>query len=125
MKTSKRIIAILLCLVLTLSCLPGTIFAANTASGDGDAVKPEVVEKLSTDGVDNVVELEGGEWTLTGQEPEDSRWITVPYCVGVALGVAVFYALPSARAITPMEVKLSAYRADMEKAEGREIHDGP
>ena len=62
---------------------------------------------------------------LTGQEPEDPRWITVPYCVGVALGVAVFYALPSARAITPMEVKLSAYRADMEKAEGREIHDGP
>ena len=43
----------------------------------------------------------------------------------MALGVAVFYALPSARAITPMEVKLSAYRADMEKARGREIHDGP
>ena len=62
---------------------------------------------------------------LTGQEPEDSRWITVPYCVGVALGVAVFYALPSARAVTPMEVKLSAYRADMEKAQGKEIHDGP
>ena len=62
---------------------------------------------------------------LTGQDPEDARWITIPYCVGVALGVAVFYALPSARAITPMEVKLSAYRADMEKAEGREIHDGP
>lgn len=62
---------------------------------------------------------------ITGQDPEDARWITIPYCVGVALGVAVFYALPSARAVTPMEVKLSAYRADMEKAEGREIHDGP
>ena len=70
MKTSKRIIAILLCLVLTLSCLPGTIFAADTVSVDGEAVKPELVGKLSTDGVDNVVELEGGEWTLTEQEPE-------------------------------------------------------
>lgn len=70
MKTSKRIIAILLCLVLTLSCLPGTVFAANTDSGDGDAVAPELVDAISTDGVDNVVELEGGEWTLTEQAPE-------------------------------------------------------
>ena len=62
---------------------------------------------------------------ITGQEPADPRWITVPYIIGVAAGVAVFYALPSHSRSTPMEVKLSAYRADMEKAEGREIHDGP
>ncbi len=58
---------------------------------------------------------------LTGEEPSDSRLITVPYAVGVALGVAVFYALPSKRATTPLEVKLTEYQEDMEKTEGRDI----
>ena len=70
MKTSKRIVAILLCLVLTLSCLPCAVFATETDNGGSDAVKPELVDAISTDGVDHVVELEGGEWTLTSQEPE-------------------------------------------------------
>ncbi|MGM9523894.1 MAG: hypothetical protein ACI3VU_05730, partial [Faecousia sp.] len=70
MKTSKRIVAILLCLVLTLSCLPGAVFATETDNGGSAAVKPELVDAISTDGVDHVVELEGGEWTLTSQEPE-------------------------------------------------------
>ena len=59
--------------------------------------------------------------TLTGEAPEDSRVITVPYCIGVALGVAVFYALPSRRATTPLDVKLSTYQEDMEQTEGKEI----
>ncbi len=58
---------------------------------------------------------------LTGEEPSDSRLITIPYAVGVALGVAVFYALPSKRATTPLEVKLTEYQEDMEKTEGRDI----
>ncbi len=58
---------------------------------------------------------------LTGEEPTDTRLITIPYAVGVALGVAVFYALPSRKATTPLEVKLTEYQEDMEKTEGRDI----
>lgn len=58
---------------------------------------------------------------LTGQPPEDPRLITIPYCIGVALGVSVFYALPSRKATTPLEVKLTEYQEDMEKTEGKDI----
>ncbi len=58
---------------------------------------------------------------LTGHEPSDTRLITIPYAIGVALGVAVFYALPSRKATTPLEVKLTEYQEDMEKTEGRNI----
>jgi len=58
---------------------------------------------------------------LTGQEPSDPRLITIPYALGVALGVAVFYALPSRKATTPLEVKLTEYQEDMEKTEARSI----
>lgn len=59
--------------------------------------------------------------TITGQEPRTGALITVPYVIGVALGVAVFYALPSRTATTPLEVKLTEYQEDMEKTEGRDI----
>lgn len=58
---------------------------------------------------------------LTGREPADTRLITIPYAVGVALGVAVFYALPARKATTPLEVKLTEYHEDMEKTEGKDI----
>ncbi len=58
---------------------------------------------------------------LTGVEPHDSRLITIPYAAGVALGVAVFYALPSRNATTPLEVKLTEYQSDMEQTEARNI----
>lgn len=58
---------------------------------------------------------------LTGETPRDSRLITIPYAIGVALGVAVFYALPARSATTPLEVKLTAYQEDMEKTEGKDI----
>ena len=58
---------------------------------------------------------------LTGQAPQDLRLITIPYAIGVALGVSVFYALPSRTATTPLEVKLTEYQEDMEKTEGRDI----
>lgn len=60
---------------------------------------------------------------ITGHEPEDPRSITVPYVIGVAAGVAVFYALPSRSRSTPMEVKLSGYLSSMEQTEGRDVHD--
>jgi len=50
---------------------------------------------------------------LTGEKPRDDRLITIPYAAGVALGVAVFYALPSKRATTvprrSESVSLEAY----------------
>ena len=58
---------------------------------------------------------------VTGKAVPDARLITIPYAVGVALGVAVFYALPSRKATTPLEVKLTEYQEDMEKTEGRDI----
>ena len=58
---------------------------------------------------------------LTGEKPRDDRLITIPYAAGVALGVAVFYALPSRKATTPLEVKLTEYRSDMEQTEARDI----
>lgn len=58
---------------------------------------------------------------LTGHPPRDVRLITVPYAAGVALGVAVFYALPTPSACTPLELRAAAYQAELEKAEGQDI----
>ena len=58
---------------------------------------------------------------ITGAPPDDVRLITIPYCIGVALGVCVFYAIPFPHQTTPLEVKLTEYQEDMEKAEGKPI----
>ena len=58
---------------------------------------------------------------LPAWRPHDPRLITIPYAAGVALGVAVFYALPSSKATTPLEVKLTEYQSDMEQTEARDI----
>lgn len=58
---------------------------------------------------------------IVGHQPSDMRLITIPYCIGVALGVAVFYAIPFASETTPLEVKLTEYQEDMEKTEGKDI----
>ena len=60
---------------------------------------------------------------LTGAPPEDSRWITLPYVAGVALGVCVFYAIPRKNAVTPLEVKLTEYQGDMEQTEAKDAHE--
>lgn len=62
---------------------------------------------------------------ITGADPADPHWITIPYIIGVALGVGVFYALPSRRATTPLEVKLTEYQEDMEKTEGKDVEHAP
>lgn len=59
---------------------------------------------------------------VTGDAPPDQRWITLPYALGVALGVCIFYAIPKRRAVTPLEVKLTEYQGDMERTEGKSIH---
>lgn len=60
---------------------------------------------------------------MTGAQPSDARLITIPYVIGVVVGVAVFYALPGCKEITPMEVKLMDYQEDMERARGRNAND--
>ena len=64
---------------------------------------------------------QGSDAAITGAPPDDVRLITIPYCVGVALGVCVFYAIPFPHQTTPLEVKLTEYQEDMEKAEGKPI----
>lgn len=61
---------------------------------------------------------------ITGHEPDTPEVITIPYIIGVAVGVAVFYALPSRSRSTPMEVKLSSYLTSMEQTEGRDLDEG-
>lgn len=58
---------------------------------------------------------------LTGTAPRDERLITVPYALGVALGVAVFYALPARSATTPLEIRAAACLADMERQEAQDF----
>lgn len=58
--------------------------------------------------------------TLTGQEVQDERLITIPYCIGVALGAAVFYALPAKNTASLLDVQLEEYRSGVEKAAGKE-----
>lgn len=58
--------------------------------------------------------------TLTGQEVSDPRIITIPYCIGVALGAGVFYALPARKTASLLDVQLDEYQASVEKASGKE-----
>lgn len=58
--------------------------------------------------------------TLTGQEVSDPRVITIPYCIGVALGAGIFYALPSRKTASLLDVQLSEYQTSIEQTEGKE-----
>lgn len=61
---------------------------------------------------------------VAGKEAENPLFISIPYAVGVGLGVAFFYSLIGRKTISPMEIKLKQYRQDVEETEGREIpHD--
>ena len=59
---------------------------------------------------------------IAGQPPSDKRLITIPYIIGVGLGVCVFYAIPRRNAVTPLEVKLTQYQSDQEKTEGKDAN---
>ncbi len=58
--------------------------------------------------------------TLTGQDVQDARLITIPYCIGVALGAGVFYALPARKTASLLDVQLNEYQTSIEKAAGKE-----
>lgn len=58
---------------------------------------------------------------ITGHRAENPAYITIPYAIGVGLGVAFFYSLIGRRTISPMEMKLKKYRTDNEQAEGKEV----
>ena len=60
---------------------------------------------------------------VTGQPLAQPRLITIPYIIGVALGVGVFYAIPFPKEVTPLEVKLTEYQEKMESAEAEDIPD--
>ena len=56
---------------------------------------------------------------ITGHEAESVALITVPYALGVFLGVALFYALLGKhRTVAPLEIKLEEYRKSAEQATG-------
>lgn len=58
--------------------------------------------------------------TLTGQEVDEPRLITIPYCIGVALGAAVFYALPAKNTPSLLDVELEEYQTSIEQLAGKE-----
>lgn len=58
---------------------------------------------------------------ITGQELTNRLLITIPYVIGVACGTGMFYALGRKHAVTPLDVKFSDYREDMERAEAHDV----
>ncbi len=56
---------------------------------------------------------------ITGRQPENPWLITVPYALGVFLGVSMFYALFSRkRTVAPLDIKLEEYRQSAEQVSG-------
>ena len=56
---------------------------------------------------------------LTGHESENIWLITIPYSIGVFLGVSLFYALIGRKGtVAPLNIKLEEYRQSVEQATG-------
>lgn len=57
---------------------------------------------------------------ITGRNVSNPLLITIPYAIGVFLGVALFYALLGKKGtISPLEIKLNEYHSTSEKAIGK------
>ena len=57
---------------------------------------------------------------ICGHDAPNQWFITVPYALGVFLGVTLFYALLGRKGtVSPLEIKLEEYRQTTEKATGR------
>lgn len=57
---------------------------------------------------------------ICGYDAPNQWFITVPYALGVFLGVSLFYALLGRKGtVSPLEIKLEEYRQTTEKATGR------
>ena len=56
---------------------------------------------------------------ITGHEAENMWLITLPYSLGVFLGIALFYALLGRKdTVAPLDIKLEEYRQSAEQAKG-------
>lgn len=58
---------------------------------------------------------------ITGHEAQQIEYITIPYAIGVGLGVAFFYSLIGKKTISPMEVKLQEFTTETEQAQGKDV----
>ena len=67
-KTGKRLLALLLCLVLSLSALTPAALADSHSAAEDAVMVPEWTDAPDLDSVDHVVEFEGGEWVMSEQE---------------------------------------------------------
>ena len=57
---------------------------------------------------------------LAGREPSNPWLMTVPYALGVGLGVSFYYALlPGKKTVSPLEVKLAEYKQKTEQQAAR------
>lgn len=69
----------------------------------------------------NMIEAQQGLYQLiTGKEATNQWLITIPYAIGVFLGVSLFYALLGKKETTsPLEIKLEEYHRSAEQATGK------
>lgn len=57
---------------------------------------------------------------ITGQEAENPWFITIPYALGVFLGVTLFYALLGRKeTVSPLDIKLEEYQQAAEQVAGK------
>ena len=65
--------------------------------------------------------------TLTGNETEGLNWLTIPYSIGITIGVLFFFNHIGMKKITddptPMEVEIQRYEQDVEDCEIEGISD--
>lgn len=69
----------------------------------------------------NMIEAQRGLYRLITGKDVDNMWlITIPYAIGVFLGVALFYSLLGKKhTVSPLEIKLEDYRQSAEEAMGK------
>ncbi|MDD2647988.1 MAG: hypothetical protein PHI27_04935 [Eubacteriales bacterium] len=54
---------------------------------------------------------------VSGSAPENELFISLPYALGVGVGVALFYAVTSKRRTSPLIIKMNSYRSEQEEAQ--------
>ena len=69
----------------------------------------------------NMIEAQRGLYRLITGKDVDNMWlITIPYAIGVFIGVALFYSLLGKKhTVSPLEIKLEDYRQSAEEAMGK------
>ncbi|MEG0768090.1 MAG: hypothetical protein RR482_10265 [Clostridia bacterium] len=57
---------------------------------------------------------------ITGREAGNSLWIALPYALGMGIGVMLYYALIGRKTVSPLDIKLNAYRSEVEENAGQQ-----